>query len=457
MRIFNLIQKNNWPLYAATATLLISITIPAYHLLQGTGGIFSLPRDEAFLQLSTARNLAFRQTWGISRYYFEAASPSLLYPLALAIPFFLFGPHLVLVVLANTLTALLLLTYVHRWLVTKGIQPLTRLCILLMLILLPPLPLMIMYGMERTLLLFFAFLFISRMSDEWRAASFSRMTLIYGALMVATGYESLLVVAIVCMLLLLQRRWYLAFELGLWAILPVLIFGFIALRKGGYFLPDPYISAIGSQFDADWLIGCGVATTPIRLSRYMTQTKKGTRQWVIALGGIFIIMLFSWNVHAMRELDRNSLGIHKQEYMVGQFLHRYYNRKSILTDDAGMLSYMTEGIFIDLSGQASAKILRHRSDSLFGPGLIRLLNDPGIEIAVVSDKYEYTIPDDWAKVASWQIPGYGLTTEKTIVFYITEPKYAHFMKQFLEEYSYFLPHDVIVRYFYNPPPKLPTE
>jgi len=31
------------------------------------------------------------------------------------------------------------------------------------------------------------------------------------------------------------------------------------------------------------------------------------------------------------------------------------------------------------------------------------------------------------------------------------------MKQFLEEYSYSLPHDVIVRYFYDPLAKLPAE
>src|SRR5258707_15482518 len=105
----NLIRKGSWVLYTALAACLLPVLLLGYNVLQHTNGAFSLPRDEAFLQLSTAKTLAFDHIWGISRSNFEAASPSLLYSLLLAFVFLISGVYLVVTPVINTAAAVALL------------------------------------------------------------------------------------------------------------------------------------------------------------------------------------------------------------------------------------------------------------------------------------------------------------------------------------------------------------
>src|SRR5882757_831087 len=192
MPAFNLIRKDNWALHIACIALLLPVLILGQHLLQNTAGAFTLPHDEAFLQLSTAKTLAFQRIWGIGQYDFAAASPSLLYPVALAVVFFISGVHLLIIPIINTAIVIILLATIQAWLAKRAIRPLNQLFILLAVVALTPLPLMVIYGMERPLLLLFAFLFVSRLSDEWAGAIFSPRTFLYGALLVASRYDGVL-------------------------------------------------------------------------------------------------------------------------------------------------------------------------------------------------------------------------------------------------------------------------
>ncbi|HVU54569.1 MAG TPA: hypothetical protein VHD83_05910 [Puia sp.] len=430
MRI-NLIYKGSWTFYVALFALLLPVFLLGYHLFQATDGKFSLPHDDAFLQLSTAKTLAFSHIWGISKYNFEAASPSLLYPLVLAVAFFIFGAHIVVAILVNTALGIVLLICIDKWLKRNGIRPLTQLFILLAVILLSPLPLMVMYGMERTLLLLLAFLTVSRLFDEWDQPAFSRRTLIYSALLVATSYEGLLLIVVACVLLIWQHKWSRIFELILWALLPMIIFGFIALSKGAYFFPTPWIIASGAQFSYDWLIGCGIAVMVPLLSR--TRAAQRPAQWMVASAGVLIILLFTRNVYAARDLSRSSIGVFRQEYHVGQFIHLYYNKFSIISDDIGILSYVTEGKYLDLT-----KV---------NPGLIHLMSLQSFRIAIVSDTYEHSMPEEWTKAVSWNIPG---RDPKTIFFFTKEPYAAEYLIARMKEYSYFLPQEITIQYFYIP-------
>jgi len=455
MRI-NLIYKGSWTLYTALLILLLAVFLLGYHLSQATNGTFSLPHDAAFLQLSTAKTLAFTHTWGISKDNFEAASPSLLYPLLLAIAFFIFGAHLIVAILVNTAIATLLLICIDKWLKKSGVRPLIQLFILLSVILLSPLPLMIIYGMERTLLLLLAFLIASRLFNEWDQPAFSRRTMIYCALVIATSYEGLLLIAVACALLLWQHKWPRAFELCLWALLPLIIFGFIALGKRAYFFPNPWVVAFGSQFSYDWLIGCCAAMI-VPLARQRLNMRERPGQWMIATTWIVIILLFTRNVYAARDLSRSSISVFRREYLVGKFVHRYFDKYSILSDDIGALSYEGEGLYTDLTGVGSVKIAWNRNADFFGPGLIRLLNNTqGFRIAIVSEVYEHCIPEDWIKVASWSISDYEDASKKTIFFFGRSSNEADDLFRHLKEYSYFLSHEIVIKYFYalpKPPAK----
>ncbi len=64
-------------------------------------GSVLFPQDNAFVDITVARNMAFFRVWGLSKYAFQSASTSLLYPLVLAPVFFIFGAHLVIPLVVN--------------------------------------------------------------------------------------------------------------------------------------------------------------------------------------------------------------------------------------------------------------------------------------------------------------------------------------------------------------------
>jgi len=178
---------------------------------------------------------------------------------------------------------------------------------------------------------------------------------------------------------------------------------------------------------------------------------------MIAATWIVIILLFTRNVYAARDLSRSSISVFRREYLVAKFVHRYFDKYSILSDDIGALSYEGEGLYTDLTGLGSVKIAWNRNADFFGPGLIRLLNNTqGFRIAIVTDVYEHYIPEDWIKVASWNLSDYEGASKKTIFFFGRSSNEADDLIRCLKEYSHFLSHDIVIKYFYAPP-KPPTE
>lgn len=450
MRLKTLFSKSDWPLYAVLPIFLLPILINSHDVLQQTNGIFSLPHDESFLLLSTAKNLAFRHVWGICSYDFAAASPSLLYPLLLAVFFFIFGAHLLIAVLINTAIGIFLLSAVQRWLKAQGLQPIVQLLILLAIILLTPLPLIVMYGLERILLLLFAFLFISRLSDEWSAASFSRRTYVYGALLVATRYDGILLVTLICLLLLFHRRGWLSLRLWLTSLSPVAAFGLLAISKGWYFIPNTFIVPAESfLLSYDWLIGSAIAVVVPLLLRHaprLFHRNNRPAQWVTGIAAMAVIgLLLSRNLHAFEKASRSSIRLYRQQYLAGQFARRYYRRRGIASDEVGAVSYLADGRFFDLSGLASIKVAKSKN-ALSPDSLRRLSQEVSTQLAIVSDSYTRKLPASWIKTGSWDIPRFDRPGKDILSFYVVDPSWAPEMKRNLEEYRRLLPGDITVRY-----------
>ena len=445
MLSFNFIRKDKWPLYAAIIVLLILTLLLARHALDITGGIFSLPNDEAYLQLTTARSLAFRHVWGIGHHDFVPVYPSLLYPIGLAVVFLIFGVHLALAPIANFILAIILLEKMQNWLAKKSVSHINQLFIMLAVIILSPLPVMIIYGLEATLLLLLAFLFISRVADEWQLPEFSRRTLVYGALMVAARYDGALLIGVVCLLLLWRRRWLGSFELALWSLLPALAFGFLSLYKGSFFLPNVFITgSAASPLGYDWLVGCGIAVATPLLRDYLVRRPQKGIGFIPALSVVVITVgLTTTNLYAVQSLDQNTLANYKMKYAVAKFAHMYYYKYGITSDDIGMISFFTDANYVDLSGLACTKIARIGKDRFFNTGLIRQLSDDrGVKLAVISNHYDKGLPDNWIRMASWNISG-----KETWNFYCTDTFALSYFKWNMRDYARTLYPDIKVRYF----------
>ncbi len=136
-------------LFVAILALLVPIVWIEHDIPIQTRGTIAYPLDDAFFNLTLAKNLAFEQVWGITKYSFTSVSTSLLYPFVLG--FILPRRKWCLPrrpLLVNVVAAIWFVKVLHGWLIRQNITPTGQLVILLSVIWLTPLPLLVVSGME---------------------------------------------------------------------------------------------------------------------------------------------------------------------------------------------------------------------------------------------------------------------------------------------------------------------
>src|ERR1700722_1141511 len=148
------------------AILLLGLTTTLLELpvLRHTRGGVLFPLDQAFLNISVGRNLAFYQVWGISKYSFQSASSSLLYPLVLAPVFFIAGAHLIIPLIINLLAAIYFLYRLQQTLFRRNLTAPRQLGIMLAAMVLTLLPLLVVSGMEYVLQLLTVFMLMDALA-----------------------------------------------------------------------------------------------------------------------------------------------------------------------------------------------------------------------------------------------------------------------------------------------------
>jgi hypothetical protein len=218
-------------------------------VLHRTNGVLIYPFDDTYIHLTIADNL-LKGNWGINPDQFASASSSVLYTLILAF-FRIFSKSLLVPFVVNCLGGVTILIVVHLWLKKHLVSYFAQGCIFFFVVFFTPLPLLVLSGMEHTLQCLFSFLFIFYFSG-WLEESKNGggkipfKILLFSILVTTIRYEGLFLIAIAAVLLLIQRRVLQAFILGLVAALPLLIFGWISISKGNYFLPNSVLIKSGS-------------------------------------------------------------------------------------------------------------------------------------------------------------------------------------------------------------------
>jgi hypothetical protein len=289
-------------------------------------------------------------------------------------------------------------------------------------------------------------------SGEWQDAIFTQRTYIYGALLVASRYDGVLLVGIVCLLLLVRRKWWLAYEMAIWCLIPVFLFGFFALYKGGYFVPNALILLpAGEWLNFEWLIGLSIAMMlPLMRSQFSGHSFQNLRWIVAALLLIIVPSLLVRNWYAYQTVDQSSRRIYAQEYPIGRFIYRSFRWSSIASDDMGMISYLTDGRHLDLSGLANNKIAKSKNGRFFSLGLINSLSKQDeVRMAIISDSFHHRVPGTWIKTARWEWPASMSFGKKAFDFYALDTGMVRYLKDQLMAYSPFLPPDMIVQYYSN--------
>jgi hypothetical protein len=167
--------SGRWPLSAALAALLLAVFCIEYPLLQFTHGLITYPWDSTYLQLATAKNLAFNHTWNMNigglpgadlvRQGAGLAPFSLLYSWLLAGIFNVAGPLAAIPFVINLSAAMILLRVNQKWLLRQGVRPVAQWMILLGVIFLTPLPTLAVQGMEDILQALWVVLLIYGLAD----------------------------------------------------------------------------------------------------------------------------------------------------------------------------------------------------------------------------------------------------------------------------------------------------
>ena len=259
------------------ATLVVLLAIGLYLGLVGillsvslarTGGTFVYAQDDPYIHLALARTLADHGVWGIRQAEFTSASSSPLWTLLLAALWKL-GAQAVWVPFAlNILLGVAFLSvcgsYVARAFRSASADvggpegPRYVLLTLCALVLVTPLPTLAFIGMEHTLhvllVVIFAWQAAERLAGErsdWLRPS------IVAALMVATRYESLFLVAVAGGMFLWQSRIRPVICLGVAAAVPVAAYALYSVTHGGLVLPNSVLMKSGpGRFST---VGAGVS------------------------------------------------------------------------------------------------------------------------------------------------------------------------------------------------------
>lgn len=205
-------------------------------------GRYIYPLDDAYIHLSMAKNFAEFGVWGITQYEFSSTTSSPFFTFLLAILIKIFGNGEYISLIANSIAGIFLVCISHNYL--KQFSKTTYIVFLSAIVLLMPLHLMIMTGMEHvfhTLVMILTLLSFQKYLKRDTPRNFSNLALLS---ILATGfrYESLFFVFFICVYLFLIKKDYVkSVALGLFAIMPVVIYGWISVQHGSFFLPNSLI------------------------------------------------------------------------------------------------------------------------------------------------------------------------------------------------------------------------
>jgi len=440
MQLIHFTRRQTIVLSTAIAIFLLTVLFAEGYILRHTDHVLTLPGDHSFLNLAVAKNLAFNQVWGISKDEFAAKSSSLLFPALLAIPFFIFGAHIWLVLVINLLMAILLLILLQQWLVRLTIPPSYQLLILLAVTILTPLSLIVVAGREGILQLLLGLLFLTQLYKNKDGQGLSRSIYLYGALLVATQYTGILVIAPACWLLLRARRVREAGQLLLSSLLPVLGFGVLSLTKHNPFIPKTLFMPPLDLLNFGWLIGLLIAIVcPLVVGQDNPQgSGPALRPGVKLIGLIIVGLILTGDILTLQETGRISIDTYRQQWIAGRFARRYYNKTPLAVGDIGVISYLTDGRLLDLSATSP----RQQPDTL-----LRLIQKKNIRIAFFSNPYDKELPAGWNRVASWQIPAAHRGADRDLIFCAADTFEASRLRQNLVEYQFNLPQTVAVKYY----------
>lgn len=241
------IIKRHWPLIAGIVVLWIVVAVLLVLSMKRNQGHLVYALDDPYIHMTIAKNFANHGAWSINTEGFVSASSSLLWTLLLAFTYLLFGVSEIAPLILNILFATFLVFLVYHLLKKYISRYLFLFGILLSLIFFTSLPALIFCGQEHTLqiLIVISFVYSSAqmlsrkyVQEKKSVATSTTSLLALAPLVTMVRYEGVFLILIVCILLIVFKKWLYSILLGICGTLPIVIYGLVSISNRWFFLPS---------------------------------------------------------------------------------------------------------------------------------------------------------------------------------------------------------------------------
>jgi len=234
--------RSNPGVFVATGFLCLVVAYALVSELRLNGGVFTYGRDDAYIHMAIARNLALHHVWGITRYGFVSASSSPLWTSLVAITDWIFGVSDKSPLILSFLSAIALLWSISRLMARNGLGRGAITVTLLAIVFVMPLPYLVLDGMEpalhTTFTIWFLYLAGETLNDKRSEARCNIELGVLAMFLVGARFEGIFLVALTAGLLVLQRRYIAAIVITGLAAVPILALGIPSVWHGGWVLPN---------------------------------------------------------------------------------------------------------------------------------------------------------------------------------------------------------------------------
>lgn len=227
------------PLAAGLALYVVLTIVLTAVGVSRAGGTFVYAQDDPYIHLSMARNLAEHGVWGLRPDQFASASSSPLWTLLLATLWKLGATAVWWPLVVNVICGAIVVVLMDG-ILRPSVEPAARTFVLAAVIVVTPLPTLALIGMEHSLqvLLTIAMAWHATALNERPSARSLAVACTLAALLTATRYEGLFLVAACAALLAARRRWWSAAALTVSSLVPVAVFGAYSVAHGALLLPN---------------------------------------------------------------------------------------------------------------------------------------------------------------------------------------------------------------------------
>lgn len=244
--------KKHWPLIVALFFLWSAIAVLFALALKNNDGTFTYALDDPYIHMAIAKNFSQHGVWGVTSEAFTSTTSSPLWTFLLALIYLFTGVNSLTPLILNIIFATMAVLVTYLLLQMYKVNTSLTAAVLLGVVFLTPLPTLVFSGMEHTLqiLIMIPYLYLAAVliaaENHETGSRVLKWLLLLTPLLVLIRFESLFLVAAICLLLLWRRRWQYSLYFMLAALVPHVIYTAISIAKGWFWLPSSLI--LKSQF-----------------------------------------------------------------------------------------------------------------------------------------------------------------------------------------------------------------